>query len=355
MAIQASKADGLWSVRRSEIPGSNVGASTSRSTLENTRPVTPTRSPARRSLDVGFAISSDSDDDLYASPTRLETALSIAGTGPKRSPTLLTRPLPHSPESMFGPARLLLPNQDDVSPSHRLPPMELSSDSDMEEVAVAVPQPVAVSESKSPKRIEPALSPLSEEDDMEAVAAVDFTKPQSPIPIDTTDRLTPEPSASEDGHDGESPQEITNDTIAHTTTSHSASGDGMSETPVEPNVNDISPLQPPESESDSENEAWSEEATTLVASDTGPKQTNPVLDDWDAAQEMDPHAEEGEYVQFMSQVRGKNLEEVRREIDEEIRVLNQQKKVAMRDSEDVTQQMVTQIMVRGLTFLTLYD
>ena len=60
----------------------------------------------------------------------------------------------------------------------------------------------------------------------------------------------------------------------------------------------------------------------------------------------------GEYAQFLSQVRGKNLEEFRREIDEEIKALNQQNKVAMRDSEDITQQMISQIMVHTFHIFT---
>lgn len=70
-------------------------------------------------------------------------------------------------------------------------------------------------------------------------------------------------------------------------------------------------------------------------------------EDWDAAQEMDAHAEEGEFAQFMSQVKGRNVEDVRKEIDEEIKTLNQQRKAAIRDSEDITQQMIAQIMVRS--------
>jgi DNA excision repair protein ERCC-5 len=66
---------------------------------------------------------------------------------------------------------------------------------------------------------------------------------------------------------------------------------------------------------------------------------------WDAAEEMDPHAEESEFARFMSQVKGRNLEDVRREIDDEIETLNQQRKAAMRNAEDITQQMVAQIMV----------
>ena len=71
----------------------------------------------------------------------------------------------------------------------------------------------------------------------------------------------------------------------------------------------------------------------------------PIAEDWDAAEEMDVQAEEGEFARFISQVKGKDLSSVRKEIDDEIKALNEQKKIAMRDSEDITQQMVSQIMV----------
>ncbi|OBZ72087.1 DNA repair protein rad13 [Grifola frondosa] len=71
---------------------------------------------------------------------------------------------------------------------------------------------------------------------------------------------------------------------------------------------------------------------------------------------MDPQAEEGEFARFMSQVKGKDLDVVRKEIDDEIRALNQQKKIAMRDSEDITQQMISQIMIMlrlfGIPYIT---
>lgn len=73
--------------------------------------------------------------------------------------------------------------------------------------------------------------------------------------------------------------------------------------------------------------------------------TQVIGQSWDAAEEMDPHAEESEFARFMSQVKGRNLEDVRREIDDEIETLNQQRKAAMRNAEDITQQMVAQIMV----------
>lgn len=68
--------------------------------------------------------------------------------------------------------------------------------------------------------------------------------------------------------------------------------------------------------------------------------------DWDPVQEMDVEAEEGEFAEFLSQVKGKDLTTVREEIDAEIRQLNKEKKNAQRDSEEMNQQMVAQIMVR---------
>jgi hypothetical protein len=68
--------------------------------------------------------------------------------------------------------------------------------------------------------------------------------------------------------------------------------------------------------------------------------------DWDPAQEMDVEAEEGEFAEFLSQVKGKDLDIVREEIDAEIRQLNKEKRNAQRDSEGMDQQVVAQIMVR---------
>ena len=76
-------------------------------------------------------------------------------------------------------------------------------------------------------------------------------------------------------------------------------------------------------------------------------------DEFDAANEMDVTEEEGEFARFAAQVRGRDLDTVRQEIDHEIRELNKQRKAAMRDSEDVTQAMVAQIMVRFIFSLLL--
>ena len=66
---------------------------------------------------------------------------------------------------------------------------------------------------------------------------------------------------------------------------------------------------------------------------------------FDAAHEMDPDAEAGEFARWMSQVKGRDLNDVRKEIEQEINGLRKEQKAAMRDSEDITGQMIAQIMV----------
>ena len=68
-------------------------------------------------------------------------------------------------------------------------------------------------------------------------------------------------------------------------------------------------------------------------------------EDFDAAREMDVDAEAGEFARWMSQVKGRNLDDVRKEIEQEIKGLRKEQKAAMRDSEDITSQMTAQIMV----------
>lgn len=60
---------------------------------------------------------------------------------------------------------------------------------------------------------------------------------------------------------------------------------------------------------------------------------------------VDMNAEGDDYARFLASIKHRNLEQVRQEIDNEIRNLNQQNKVAMRDSEEITHQMVAQIQV----------
>ncbi|PVF95312.1 PIN domain-like protein [Serendipita vermifera] len=77
---------------------------------------------------------------------------------------------------------------------------------------------------------------------------------------------------------------------------------------------------------------------------------------WDAAQEMNAQDEEGEFARFLSQMKGKDLDTVRGEIEAEIKELNKAKKAHQRDSEEITQQMVGQIMMLlrlfGIPYIT---
>jgi DNA excision repair protein ERCC-5 len=66
---------------------------------------------------------------------------------------------------------------------------------------------------------------------------------------------------------------------------------------------------------------------------------------WDAADEVNVEQEEDAFADFISQVKGKDLDTVRGEIEQEINELNKAEKAHQRDSEEVTQQMVGQIMV----------
>jgi len=70
----------------------------------------------------------------------------------------------------------------------------------------------------------------------------------------------------------------------------------------------------------------------------------------------DMDAEEDDYARFMAQIKNRDLNEVRGEIDDEIRVLNNQNKVAMRDSDEITQSMIAQIQTLlrhfGIPYIT---
>lgn len=70
----------------------------------------------------------------------------------------------------------------------------------------------------------------------------------------------------------------------------------------------------------------------------------------------DMNAEEDDYARFMAQIKNRDLNEVRGEIDDEIRILNNQNKVAMRDSDEITQAMISQIQTLlrhfGIPYIT---
>lgn len=73
-------------------------------------------------------------------------------------------------------------------------------------------------------------------------------------------------------------------------------------------------------------------------------QSEPDVDEEEMDKE-DMVAEEDDYARFMAQIKHRDLNEVRTEIDDEIRILHSQAKVSLRDSEEITQAMVSQIQV----------
>lgn len=357
-ALEASKAQ--FRVSSSEF---NAGASTSCTTLSDLRPSTPEQGASSRDHDVRTPIRQtnrpDSDDELYTTPVRLETALSIANVGSARRSSGQINQVSNQSPSMFGVPSLLLP-------SHVSPPapvaVEIQSDSEenMEEVSFvhsrATPVVVAaeaifegrVFPEASVEQLPEGLSSDSDDDvwEVPSTLPVMHTKATSPVSRQETSPQNGSPLS-------ESVQSIrTLPPSRAVSLQASIHGPRDNETSLElGNDGQVPP------DSDEVSDPWDQpvsstadpSGSTLVpAESTG--------DSWDAAEEMDPQAEEGEFARFISQVKGKDINAVRREIDEEIRDLHQQRKAAMRDSEDITQQMVSQIMIMlrlfGIPYIT---
>lgn len=269
----------------------------------------------------------DVDDDLYASPSRLETALSIAGAGPPRS----TSGHYAQQSTLFGTPSLLLPQKVPVQPSSAL---STNIGSTVDIIAAGPSKGPSLSPLSKPQPQSPEsgrglehLSNVTEsdgDDEMEEIVAVSSTN----VTLDSTfpPVLSPPPPINGDTREGYLVRRSSP-------------------------VLTVPSLEVRVPEEDSEHSAieWSRspspagELTTNDLSAVGHQAEKE--EGWDAAQEMDPHQEAGEFARFISQVKGKDLDTVRNEIDEEIRELNRQKKAAIRDSEDITQHMISQIMV----------
>ncbi|KAG1739201.1 uncharacterized protein EDB91DRAFT_1054037 [Suillus paluster] len=316
----------------------------------NYKPSTPPATPQSKLAHLTH----DSDDDLYTSPSRLETALSIAGAGPARR---LSGTLPDLPlQTSFGKATLLMSPKtaSRPMPSVRLPSSE--SDESMDEVLPVpsfevpdiMPPPVAtathIEPSPSPQFLQDAAQ--DSDDDMEEVAVTNEGRveelPESSVPVMLS-----------------APEVLDAAKERRSISSASFQLPKTLEPPSQPSSSSMVTPEAPIPESDDESDIeWSRSPSPVhgAAPESAEQGASAAAETWDAAQEMDPHAEEGEFVRFISQVKGKDLNAVRDEIDEEIRTLNQQKKAAMRDSEDITQQMISQIMLMlrlfGIPYIT---
>ena len=329
------------------------------SQVQQSAEATPT---AGSSIDVAENLVSEaSDGDELNVPGRLETALAIANAGPTpKSISMAQRPSSSFPEASFFNAPKLLIDQAYPSP-------DLSEDAPLEyldeldEVAQVV-SPI-VSSHTTPKAVQVLLEPLpTSTDELPQVETVeerigddsdsdeDMEPVLVPIPenkLSVPPTLLDEPPKLED-------MVSTPRRAARRNFDNDTRRTSVIKTPS-PDLKVHHPAQKLVPEPDSEGEHvisdWSRSpspvADALLATEAPASKASTVEDSWDAAQEMDPHAEEGEFARFLSQVKGKDLDDVRREIDDEIKTLNQQKKAAMRDSEDITQQMIAQIMVRS--------
>ncbi|KAI0331869.1 PIN domain-like protein, partial [Cubamyces sp. BRFM 1775] len=400
---QANLQRALEDSKRVVSTSSNKSGESSKSGIHAT-PQPPASIDRRRSQPFYAGNGGSDDDDLYASPTRLETALSIGGAAPRRPPPSKSQnSAPFGSSSMFGVPSLLLPEQ----PSSSAPTAEAAaisvgsgSEDDMEEVPV---EPVRASSPEVQLPAEPYLSDLpppihtsaqeelstasapivvdsESDDDMEEVMPA--VPPRvSPTPV-STDQVLAEQTADvtiqsrSNTGDAASPPA----TFAHDNDAEASAEVPAPESPARsPPRKATSTVQSPasgslaqpllkgneiaessESEGEGEGGRWSRSASPIADPSTDAarraEDAGAGKEDWDAAQEIDPHAEEGEFARFLSQVKGRDLDAVRREIDDEIRELNKQKKNAMRDSEDITQQMISQIMIMlrlfGIPYIT---
>jgi DNA excision repair protein ERCC-5 len=311
------------------------------------------------SLDVSETVS---DGDELNVPGRLETVLAIANAGPTPKSISMTRRLSSSfPEvSVFNTPKLLV---DHLSPS-----LDLGEDSSLEyfDEVDKVTRAISVTPS-TPKTALGHIPPPDRADDgtlqaesvVEQVEAVsDSDEDMELVPVSVPDKTLSTPTTT---FENPKPQDMVSTprraTKVHFDDDNLSTGRaGVAKTPSPESsaqhlVHELGIDHDSErSEEEHVISDWSRSPSPVadaLATEATSSNAAAVEDSWDAAQEMDPHAEEGEFARFLSQVKGKDLDDVRREIDDEIKTLNRQKKVAMRDSEDITQQMIAQIMVRS--------
>ncbi|KAI5983350.1 hypothetical protein EDD15DRAFT_2533782 [Pisolithus albus] len=327
MAIQASLDTHQSPLLHNRLPVSEGQPS---SISPKATPLSKFGSQAVRTTSSTARVASPDDiEDLYESPSRLETSLAIAGAGPlgRRSgptfgrPSLLVSPRsthhPLDPEmsASTGPATSIQEEQSFISRA-------------TEELQDTLPV-VHAEHATIAADSEPAVI----DDDMEEIA---FIRKDSNTPV-PADVLPTGATISKDARE----REVHVSAQPNSCLSSNAPVSGV--TVVEGDNSSVI--------------EWSRSPSPAGADllpTVHPEAT--MVEDWDAAQEMDPQAEEGEFARFVSEVKERDLEVVRHEIDEEIRFLNQQRKAALRDSDDITQQMISQIMLMlrlfGIPYIT---
>ncbi|KAI0288026.1 hypothetical protein BC826DRAFT_1040870 [Russula brevipes] len=351
----------------------------SRNEFQEQQQSTDATSTAGSGLDGSEILASEvSDGEELNVPGRLETALAIANAGPTPKSISMTQRLSSSTHeaSVFNAPRLLV---NDPSPSPDPSEDALEYLDTMDTVAQVVssivdlnttPRTAHITQERVPLPMREDEPPQVESVEEQAVDVGDSDEDMEPVPISTPENKL---SAAITLLEAPKPIEVV-PTSGRATRVHfdlPTGRTGAAKTPSPESDSDAQhPAHKPTPASDSEQSEeehvisdWSRSPSPVADALLGPTEnpaskasTSTVEDSWDAAQEMDAHAEEGEFARFLSQVKGKDLDDVRREIDDEIKTLNQQKKAAMRDSEDITQQMIAQIMVMlrlfGIPYIT---
>ncbi|KAL5525958.1 hypothetical protein ACEPAG_7296 [Sanghuangporus baumii] len=344
------------------------------------------------------AVGSD-DDDLYVdfTPSRLDTALrfAYASREPQISPPVAVSRHPvrvQSPSPMVQKGTVL-PIQDD----------EEDEDDDMEEVVVPI-EPALSTASQSENQTKGATrTPQSVSDEepqiVRPVLSVNKTKQTDVVSVDKAGSVsstvkadfgldqdpteTSTPNAVKESefqtihdvsdiskalplpiHDPKKyvltpsqsgPHEEPEMHMTRTQGSISSAPSQLEDSSMKPVVSE--PVGFPDqndSEASSDDEAWLHPES--LGGQEQQDDTEKHDEGWDAAEEMNVHEETGEFARFAAQVRGRDLDTVRAEIDDEIRLLRDQRKIAMRDAEDVNQAMVAQIMTMlrlfGIPYIT---
>lgn len=271
--------------------------------------------------------SSSEHDSIFTSPNRLETALSIANAGPSRTQVYSSL---SSPKSISFGHPLLLSSQ--TRPITAPEPIKYSSDISSSTILASNQHNTTSGSAVNLTTVDSNNSTrvTIEQRDVRQVTG------NAALTLDSTQAESYMSSESEDDMEEVMPVfDIDQETAS---------------TPLPLALKIISrPSTPPLVEDNVEETTihWSRSPSpnTLPSMDAGVPSTDDSVED---DRGMDLVAEEGEFARFISEVKGKDIEDVRREIDDEIKFLNQQRKAAMRDSEDITQQMISQIMVCSL-------
>ncbi|KAG6813945.1 hypothetical protein H0H92_005200 [Tricholoma furcatifolium] len=318
----------------------------------------------------------DDVDFMFNSPSRLETALTFANASSTRPPlfsphsqknslifgrpTLLTSSSHPEASSQVSQLSATLPSIDKVNNSHTSPVKNPPGKQKANSEAVHLPLP-------EPHQVSPTLSEVqldSEDEDMEEVVkfpsetshekqagdrqnSVASTKDKAEMSLEVfeaTQEEEEEASSNVNPIRGISaeptPRDIPTSAFPNKILEYLAEDSGpLLDEPL---------FAPSPKDDDEEFIPWSRSPSPFRESPDSEVLDQPPasVDELSGAVDVEARdAEEEEYARFISQVKGKNIEDARHEIDEEIKFLNQQRKAAMRDSEDITQQMIAQIMV----------